>query len=305
MTTPRVALAALALVAVGASAQPAAAQAWAPRARQGSVTFVTQMIDHVGRIDGDHRLKCCGTTNLGIGVDVDYGLTNRWSLSASVPYVFAKYRGERPFGLAAFLPYAPVDSCHCRHSAVQDLQFGSHYHLLRDRRSLSLMTSASVGIPTHNYDYAGEAVVGFGLTELALAADAGQQLDFLAPGLSVDGHYGYTIAEQAIGISHNRSNARVQAGYALPKRIAGHAILSWQRTHGGLRFPIDIEPFPERYTEFHRLLQDNYFQAGAGVSYAWHDWDLSLSFLRTVSGTNTHDVHIYTVTAGRPFRSRR
>jgi len=79
-------------------------------------------------------------------------------------------------------------------------------------------------------------------------------------------------------------------------------ILSIQRTHGGLRFPQDVEPFPERYPEFHRLLQDNYFQAGAGVSYAWSDWDLSFSFLKTVSGTNTHNVHVYTLTAGRAFR---
>ena len=88
------------------------------------------------------------------------------------------------------------------------------------------------------------------------------------------------------------------------RRLAGHAVLAIQRTHGGLRFPVDIEPFPERYSEFHRLLQDNYFQAGGGVSYAWGDWDLSFSFVRTLSGTNTHNVHVYTMTAGRSFRIR-
>ena len=40
------------------------------------------------------------------------------------------------------------------------------------------------------------------------------------------------------------------------------------------RFPADVEPYPERYEEFHRLLQDNYFQAGAGASYLWRGWDL-------------------------------
>jgi hypothetical protein len=79
-------------------------------------------------------------------------------------------------------------------------------------------------------------------------------------------------------------------------------VLAIQRTHGGLRFPDDVAPFPERYSEFHRLLQDNYFEAGAGVSYAWGDWDLSFSAIKTVSGTNTHNVHVYTMTAGRAFR---
>jgi hypothetical protein len=299
---PRPARAALVVLAVATGARPAAAQAWAPRQHQGEVTFVTQMIDHVGRVFRDVRFDCCGTTNVAIGIDVDYGLSDRWSVSVSLPYVFAKYRGGPPDGPAAFLPYPAVDSCHCVHSAFQDVVLGSHYNPLKVRRSFSLMTSMSLGVPTHNYDYAGEAVVGLGLTELGLAADVGEQLDVIVPGLSVDGHYGYTIVERMLGISHNRSNALFKASYTLPNRLGGHMILSGQRTHGGLRFPFDVEGFTERYTEFHRLLRDNYFQAGAGVSYAWHDWDLSLSFLRTLSGNNTHDVHVYTVTAGRPFR---
>lgn len=300
-------VAALALVAIAASARPAAAQAWAPREGEGEVTFVTQMIDHVGRVLGDVRFDCCGTTNVAIVADADYGLTDRWSFSASLPYVFAKYRGGPPAGPAAFLASTPVpaDSCHCLHGAVQDLQLGVHYNMLKVRRSFSLMTGAVAGIPTHNYDYVGEAVVGFGLTELGLSADAGGQLNFLAPGLSLEGHYGYSIVERVLGISHNRSNTRIVAGYRIRNRLGAHGMLLAQRTHGGLRFPEDVEPFPPRYTEFHRLLRDNYLQGGAGVSYRWRDWDLSMSLLRTISGTNTHDVHVYTATAGRSFRMHR
>jgi hypothetical protein len=305
LKTSRAAAAALAIVAVCASSRPAAGQAWAPREGEGDVTFVTQMIDHVGRVAGDIRFECCGTTNVALVVDADYGVTDRWSMSFGLPYVFAKYRGEAPAGPAAFLPYPAVDSCHCVHGTLQDFHFGTHYNLIRVRRSFSVMTSAELGAPTHHYDYAGEAVVGFGLTELALGADAGAQLDTVAPGLSVDAHYGFTIVERVLGIGHNRGNARLHAGYTFPNRLGGHVILSGQRTYGGLRFPDDIRPFPERWTEFHRLLRDNYFQVGAGASYTWRDWDLSLYFLRTVSGTNTHDVHVYTASVGRAFRLRR
>jgi len=300
--TARGPVAALAILAIAGTSRAAAAQSWAPREGSGDVTFVTQLIDHIGRVFGDVRFDCCGTTNVGIGVEVDYGVSRRWSVSASLPFVFAKYRGEAPSGPFAWVPYYETDSCHCVNGATQDLRFGSHYNLLRLRRSFSLMGSAAVVIPTHNYEYSGEAVVGFGLTELALGVDAGQRLEFILPGLSVDGHYGYTIAERPLGIKHDRSNALVNAYYTFLDRLEGHVILSIQRTHGGLRFPEDVEPFPERYPEFHRLLQDNYFQAGAGVSYAWNDWDLSFSFLKTVSGTNTHNVHVYTLTAGRAFR---
>lgn len=302
---PRTLFAALTFFAMVASPRAAAAQAWAPRQRQGDVTIVAQTIDHIGRVLGDVRVDCCGTTNVALVVDADYGLTDRWSISAGLPYIFAKYRGGPPEGPAAFLPYPTVDACHCLHGAFQDVAFGAHYNLVKVRRSFSLMTSLTTGLPSHAYDYAGEAVVGFDLKELGLSADAGQQLDFLVPGLAIDAHYGYTFAERVLGISHNRSNVGLDAGYTFPSRLAGHAIFSWQQTHGGLRFPDDVRPFPERHTEFHRLLRDNYFQAGAGVSYTWRDWDLSFSFLKTVSGSNTHDVHVYTVTSGRSFRLRR
>jgi len=295
----------LVIVALISGGRPAAAQAWGPRAGEGGVTPTTQVIDHIGRIFGDQRFDCCATTNVAIALDVDYGLTNRWSVSATLPFVFAKYNGEPPSPEFSWLPYQEVDSCHCLHGGFQDLGIGVHYNLMRVRRSFSLVTSASIGQPTHNYEYAGEAVIGFGLTELALSADASKRLDFIAPGLSVDGHYGYTIVERALDISHNRSNVRLTPSYAFRRHIEGHMILSWQHTHGGLQFPADIAPYPERYSEFHRLLRDNYFQAGAGVSYNWHDWDLSMAVLGTVSGSNTHNVRVYTFSAGHSFRLTR
>lgn len=299
------AVAALSILAFGASTRPVRAQAWAPRAGEGDVALVVQTIDHVGRVFPDVRIECCGTTNVALAVGATYGLTDRWSISGAVPYVFAQYRGGPPSGPAAFLPYEAVDECHCLHSSVQDFGFASHYNLLKIRRTFSLMTSLAVGVPSHNYEYVGEAVVGFDLKQLELSADAGGQLDFIVPGLSVEGHYGYTIVERALDISHNRTNAQLDTAYTFSSRVGGHLILSHQHTYGGLRFPSDIEPFPERYSEFHRLLQDNYFQAGAGVSYTWSVWDLSFFLLRTVSGDNTHDVHVYTATAGRSFRLHR
>jgi hypothetical protein len=304
------AIATLAVVAIGASTRPAAAQASAPRAGEGEVTLVAQTIDHLGRIFTDVRFDCCRTTNVAFVVDANYGLTDRWSISAGLPYIFARYSGEDPTPATAppWLTLSPVDACRCVQSAFQDFSLGAHYNLVRVR-SFSLMTSVTTGIPSHAYQYGGEAVVGFGLKEVSLSADAAKKLDFLLPGLSVDGRYAYTFAERALDIRHDRSNIGLDTEYALPNRLAGHVILSWQTTHGGLTLmPDDIQDSPAApavYTEFHRLLQDNYFQAGAGASYAWRDWDLSFSFLKTISGNNTHDVHIYTMTAGRSFRLRR
>jgi hypothetical protein len=309
----RAATAAVSIVlAIVASSRPAAAQAWAPRAREGEVTFVVQTIDHLGRVFKDVRFDCCETTNVAVVVDTTYGLTSRWSISAGLPYVFAKFWArDRPESSPPppWLTLAPVDECRCLHSSFQDVSVAAHYNVARVRRSFSLMTSVTTGVPSHAYDYVGEAVVGFGLKELGLSVDAGQRLDFILPGLSIDGRYAYTFVERVLDIRHDRSNFGLDANYALPKRVAGHVILSWQRTHGGLNIlPDEIQDNPAApavYTEFHRLLRDNSFHAGAGGSYTWRDWDLSFSFLKTISGDNTHDVHVYTVEAGRSFRVRR
>lgn len=305
----RAAAAALAIVTLVASTRPAAAQAWAPRAREGDVAFVAQGIDHLGRVFKDVRFDCCETTNVAFVIDVSYGLTDRWSISAGVPYVFAKFWGqqhpESPGPPPWFTP-APVDVCRCLHSSFQDVSFGAHYNLVRAPRSFSLMTSVTTGVPSHAYQYVGEAVVGFDLKELSLSADAGQRLDFIVPGLSIDGRYAYTLVEQVLDYRHNRSNIGFDTGYTLPNRLAGHVILSWQRTHGGVTIsPDEIAGNPALYTEFHRLLRDNYFHAGAGASYTWREWDLSFSFMKTVSGDNTHDVHVYTIETSRSFRIRR
>ena len=305
----RVAAAAIAILAIVATTRPAAAQAWAPRAREGEVTFVVQTIDHLGRVFTVGRFDCCETTNVALVVDAHYGLTDRWSISAGLPYVFAEFwakdHPESP-PPPPWLTLSPADACRCLHSAFQDVSVGAHYNAVRVRRSFSLMTSVTTGLPSHAYEYVGEAVVGFDLKELSLSADAGKQLDFLLPGLSIDGRYAYTFVERALDISHNRSNVGLDAGYVFPKRVAGHVILSWQRTHGGVTIvPDEIQDNPALYTEFHRLLQDNWFHGGAGVSYVLRAWELSFSFQNTISGNNTHDVHVYTVTGSRSFRLRR
>jgi hypothetical protein len=309
LTARQAAVAALAILAVVASARPSAAQAWAPRPREGDVTFVVQAIDHLGRVFEDARFDCCETTNVALVIDASYGLTDRWSVSGTVPYVFAKYWAkDHPDSPPPppWLTLAAADACRCLHSALQDFSFSAHYNVVRVRRTFSLMTSLTTGVPSHPYEYVGEAVAGFGLKELSLSADAGQQLNFLLPGLSIEGRYAYTFVQRVLDISHNRSNIALDTGYALPNGLAGHLILAWQRTYGGVSVvPDEISSRPELYTEFHRLLRDGYFHAGAGASYSLGNWDLSFSFLKTVSGDNTHDVHVYTLTAGRSFRLRR
>ena len=85
-------MASLALLWVALLTPPAAAQAWVSPAGEGSVTLVTQMIDHVRRLADDGSAhEVAQFANLGLAVEIEYALTDRWSVSAFLPYIFGKY----------------------------------------------------------------------------------------------------------------------------------------------------------------------------------------------------------------------
>jgi hypothetical protein len=306
---PRLALLCTALAIIWP--HTAAGQAWGLPAHTGEVTFVGQEIDHVGRMfDDGSRVPVGKAVNLGLDVEVDYAFTDRWSISTSLPFVVSKYTDPNP--PPPFLPFPAVDSCRCWRSEFADFGLTSRHTVIDVNRTFVLTPFVAVGIPSHRYDYVGEAVVGRRLTELRVGADAGQRLDKLLPGVSLQADYEYTVVRRVLDIPNNRSNGSASGSIALTRAVAVQGILTWQRTHGGLRFPDDVcdaicmqdpahAPQPERLTEFHRMLRDNYLHTGAGMSVSTGAWDISASFLLTARGSNSHDIHVFSVTAGRSF----
>lgn len=291
-----------ALVLVVASAAPVVAQAWVLPARTGAVTFVGQQIDHVGRMRSDGTRAAVGkAVNFGFDVEIDYALTDRFSISTSLPYVVSKFTDPNP--PPPFVPFAPVDACRCWRSEFADFGFAARYNVVNLNRAFMLTPSISVGVPSHAYEYVGEAVVGRRLKELRFGADAGQRLDGMLGGMWVQAGYRYSIVQRVLDIPNNRSNGSAQAGFVLPRGYATRAIVSWQRTHGGLRFPADVNipEEPERLIEYHRMLRDNYLHLGGGLSYSRGNWDVSGSLLFTARGSNSHDVRVYSVTLSRAF----
>ncbi len=286
--------------AMAAGVRPAMGQAWVLPERTGAVTFVVQEIDHVGRMRNDGTRAAVGKAiNLGFDVEVDYAFTDRLSVSTTLPYVVAKFTDPNP--PPEGIPFEDVDSCRCWNSDFADFGLTIRYNLINMNRAFMLTSFVSSGLPSHAYDYVGEAVVGRQLKELKVGADAGQRLDWLLTGMSVQAGYRYTIVEQFLDVPNNRSNGYAQAGFVLPRGFSARGVATWQRTHGGLRMPDEVKGFPERLTEYHRMLRDNYLHAGGGVSYSWGPWDVSGSFLLTARGSNSHDVRVFSFTIGRLF----
>jgi hypothetical protein len=312
---PALPLALLRIAAFLAMACDTAAQAWVPGVGVGSVTLSYQRITNTGHHRSNGFLAEVGPSlNMGLYLEAEYAVTNRLSLAAGLPYVFAKYTAPRP--PPPPIPILPWDQCHCWQSGWQDWGFTARYNVVTaDHGAFVLTPSVSVGLPSHDYEFRGEAVLGRHLKEVRIAMDAGLRLDRISRNLSVQGRYSYAFVERVIGIPNNRSNANVEGAYLLLKgKLAARGFASWQRTHGGLLFgspspatlvfPGEVDT-PERLFEHDRILRDNNFHAGGGVSYSFPQLDVFAFYTAFVSGTDTHAGRALTVGVSWPFELSR
>lgn len=288
-----------------------AAQAWVPPSGEGDITFFYQRISNTGHRLSDGLLVPAGQSlNMGLYVEAEYAVTDRFSFAAGLPYVFGKYTDPNP--PPPPIPYLPRDQCHCWHAGWQDWGFTARYNAFMSRdRSFALTTSVAVGLPSHNYDFRGESVLGRDLREIRIALDAGLRLDRITPNLAVQGRYSYAFVERVLSIPNNRSNAGAELNYLLFKRkLAARGFALWQVTHGGLRFgslppatlvfPGEVNT-PELLFQHDRLLRDNNFRTGGGLSYSFRPMDVFAAYTAYVSGTDTHAGGAFTIGLSWPF----
>ena len=116
-----VALTFLAVVALSATARDAAAQAWVPPRGMGVVSLTYQRINTTGhRRTNGFLVERGQSINMGLYLEGEYAITDRLSVSAGLPYVFAKYTATIP--PAPPIPYPPEDECHCWNSSLAGLR---------------------------------------------------------------------------------------------------------------------------------------------------------------------------------------
>lgn len=292
----------LALAAAALFAPPRiAAQAFTAPKGLGSVTLSLQYVDNTGhRLTDGTLLKAGESVTTSALIEADYGITDRFSASVGIPFVFAKYTGGMP-------PFSglPRDFCACWHSGFQDFSLSARYRFGDETRALT--PSVRYILPSHDYPYEGEAVVGRNLEEIQVGLNAGMRLSGILRRASIETGYAYSFVDKPIrDVSIDRSNAFASAGYALTDRLHVHGVASWQETHGGLSFGSPTgKPFfppgefttPERYAQRDRLIASRFWQAGGGLAYAVGQVDVFLSVIKYLSGRDAHDGQAYTVGA--------
>lgn len=300
-----------AFVVLCSTTRDADAQAWVLPKGAGTISVSHQKIWNTGhrRIGGD--LDEVGqSTNMAVYVEGEYAFTDRLSVSAGLPYVFAKITATSapPFPIPVFA----WDQCKCWQSSWQDFGFTARYNMFNG--VFALTPSVSVGVPSHDYQFHGEAVVGRNLKEVQFAVDAGRRLGAISEKMSLQGHYSYAIVERPIDIPNNRSNARFEAAYGLTRRLSTYGFVSWQHTHGGLSFGSRVPgaelAWPGEVNtatlldQHDRMMRDNHWHTGGGASYQFTQFDVFGSYTAFVAGTDTHAGHAFTVGISFPFELR-
>jgi hypothetical protein len=281
----------LCVLAIGAT--HVYAQAWVPPKGIGVVSVVYQTIDNTNhRLTDGSLLDGYDSMSRGVLFSLDYAFTDRVSLAVAVPYLGSKYTGPEPsfFGLA-------VDDCFCWNHGWQDLGVTARYNLAN--AAFALTPSLSLGLPTHDYGYFGEAVLGRNLNELRIGVDVGQRLDSISDRLSVSARYTYAFVEKVLALPNNRSNVAIEADVTATRRLSTRAGVSWQRSHGGLRSTEVVSD--EQYSQYDRLIKDNSFHVTGGASYSLLKVDVFASFVHYAGGADTHAGHAITAGLSIPF----
>jgi len=257
---------------------PSAAQAWSSEKGSVGVTFsysnnwnTKHYFFDGSEIDAGH------TRSQVVTLGASLALTDRWALSASLPYVQARYRG-------AHAHPGTIDDGEY-HGTIQNLGWELRYQTLE--LPLAITPFVSAGWPTHEYATLGHAAPGQGVDEYALGAYLGWNLDPWISRTFLQLRYGYTFAEKVAGISHDRSNADLEVGFFATRELGLRALVSWQDTHGGVTLPIG--PADPRFPFHDAAAAADILNLGVGLSYSLGGgFDLFGIYVRSVAGRNAH-----------------
>src|SRR5204862_220289 len=86
----------------------------------------------------------------------------------------------------------------------------------------------------------------------------------------------------------NRTNTDWEVGHFATDRLSLRFTGTWQKTYGGLDFPLDSN-FPHFHDIHDRAVRANFIRLGVGASFSLtRSVDLHADYTNTISGINTH-----------------
>jgi len=273
----------VALLLLSGTAATARAQAWVPAKGEGTVSVLFTNVLSKDHYLPDKRYDFGHIQSNTMLFDVTYGISDRLAVSAGLPVVMSRYRGN--------FPHRPITlDDGSWHTSAQDFRFGVRYSVARG----PLMVTPFIGtdLPSVDYEFYAHAAPGRQLKELNAGVAAGRL--FADLGLVVQGRYALAFSEGALDQSRRYSLASLEGAYFLTPTIRLLAMTSSRIGHTGINLAPNsgvVLP-PEVFRHHDQLSRESYWNIGGGAALSLTDtWDLFGSFTTTVTGRNTHAVN--------------
>jgi hypothetical protein len=301
------------------SASHASAQAFIPAPGEGTISASYQNIRTHGQLDW-HGTQLAEPGGPREGTDghsllwyVEYGLSDRIAVHASLPYIQTKYQGCCAHTVGVNGQPSTLDDG-TYHGTFQDFYFGSRFKLVASA-PLAVTPFVEVVIPSHHYESLGQSVAGRDLRALVVGAAVGGFADDLLAGLHFQTRISYAFVQNAVDIHPNRTGIDSSVGYFVTPRFAIDFLETFQYTQAGTDWGIppfgigfrDGTPLNRDYGLNHdRLARSNALTFGVGASFALTE---RVGFFGTVSklgwGANLPAPRNITVGINLGFQTRR
>jgi hypothetical protein len=282
----------LALAGVVALIVPgvAYAQAWLPTKGEGAIGVTFGDYSFEGHFDGSGaRIPFGGTRAFSAAGELMYGITDRFAVAGSLPFISSKFTGQFPVGV----PLGPLDFDRRYHGDFQDFRCEARFMALTGE--IAVTPFVGLNLPSHDYEVIGEAVPGKRTKELFLGVAAGRSLDPFLPRGYAHVRYFYSFVEKVVPDVRklDRSNLDLELGYAVLPIVSLRSFGAWQVTHGGFDLE-DMFSAPDRFRTHDRATRTDYFNLGVGATVQVSPGiEAFAAFVKTMKGENAHQARSF------------
>jgi opacity protein-like surface antigen len=269
-----------AAVLMGCASQ-ASAQPFIPAPGEGTVSMAYHWVATFGQLDNfgtqlaERGGPREGTDSHVALLYVEYGVSDRIAVHASLPYMQLRYQGSVPHTIGIKGQPSNLDDG-TYHGTFQDFYFGTRFKLSESAR-FAVTPFVEGIIPSHHYESLGQAVVGRDLRALVVGTAIGGFADYLIPGLHFQTRLSYALVQKAVDIRPNRTGIDSAVGYFVTPRLGIEFIETFQYTHNGIDWNVppdflglhDGRSLNRDYGLNHdRLARSNALTLGGGASFA-------------------------------------
>lgn len=275
-------------------------QTWVPGKGHGSASVALQQLYISTHTLFDGRRGFPGSiTSRSLFLTLDYGLSDRLAIDASLPYKSNMFDGpgrHNPGTLDDSHGQVLVDDGQY-HGGWQDGRIGLRY-LWRDR-PLRIVPFISFGHPTHDYVTFAHSALGTGQWQLQMGVNAGRQFSPPFQNLYFQAGLAYSILQKVEDRRVNHRTLNAEVGYFVTPRLSLSILVTAQKTYNGFDFPKDYPNLhDDHYFHHDQNLRNDFVNVGAAVSFKVNErYSTFLTYGHTISGENSHLID-YAVTIG-------